>query len=637
MPVQTSYPGVYIEERPSGVRTIVGVSTSVTAFVGACGFGPVNTPTRVTNVAGYRRAFGPDLSETQPMGHMIGHYVANGGSDAWVVRVVGSNAGAATARLQTAAPADTLILDAASPGEWANPVGSAGLTAAVDYATVNPSDTFNLTIQLRSINPSTGNVELTAEERHENLSMSPASPRSAALILGDSDLVAISSTNPTPAGTDQGTSTGAPLPTPIDITSANNTLRIALDFGPPVDLTLDSGTHNRGQLRDAISDGITAAGLSAAVSVTVDGSNQLVLQSATTSPDSSVVVSPAPNDASAACRLGLANGGTEVSGSAALRPAEATTAFTGGANGAAVTAADIVPSSGVGGIFALSELPFPRFNLMVLPGVTSTDQQEVGAALAYCRGERAFLLVDTPTEASPGSWITTPPALGSLPAQGEHGAIYYPRLQVFETRPGGRREQLDLPPSGAIAGVFAATDRDRGVWKAPAGREAGIVGISGLTAATNDDISGQLNPRGVNVLRNFPGAGTVVWGARTLRGDDVAASEFKYVPVRRLTDFIASSLYLGTAFAVFEPNDPTLWGQLRLAVGTFMKRLFEQGAFQQSASGAESDSYFVVCDETVNPQAEIDLGRVNVVVGFAPLKPAEFVIVTITQISALED
>ncbi len=129
----------------------------------------------------------------------------------------------------------------------------------------------------------------------------------------------------------------------------------------------------------------------------------------------------------------------------------------------------------------------------------------------------------------------------------------------------------------------------------------------------------------------------MVWGGRTLRGDDTAASEFKYVPIRRLTDFIASSLYLGTTFAVFEPNDPTLWGQLRLAVGTFMKRLFDQGAFQQSASGSESDSFFVVCDETVNPQADIDLGRVNVVVGFAPLKPAEFVIITFTQISALED
>jgi phage tail sheath protein FI len=163
------------------------------------------------------------------------------------------------------------------------------------------------------------------------------------------------------------------------------------------------------------------------------------------------------------------------------------------------------------------------------------------------------------------------------------------------------------------------------------------VGFADLSVPTDDALSGLLNPRGVNVLRSFPGAGTVVWGARTLKGDDTQASEFKYLPVRRLTNHIASSLYLGTQFAVFEPNDPDLWGQLRLAVGTFMRTLFRQGAFQQSPQRSESDSFFVVCDETSNPQSEIDLGRVNVVVGFAPLKPAEFVVITITQISQLEE
>jgi phage tail sheath protein FI len=138
------------------------------------------------------------------------------------------------------------------------------------------------------------------------------------------------------------------------------------------------------------------------------------------------------------------------------------------------------------------------------------------------------------------------------------------------------------------------------------------------------------------VLRKFPGAGIVVWGARTLKGSDTQSTDFKYVPIRRLTDYIESSLYLGTQFAVFEPNDPELWGQLRLAVTTFMRTLFRQGAFQQSSKRDEAYSFFVTCDESVNPQSEIDLGRVNVVVGFAPLKPAEFVVVTITQISHLE-
>ena len=275
---------------------------------------------------------------------------------------------------------------------------------------------------------------------------------------------------------------------------------------------------------------------------------------------------------------------------------------------------------------------FPRFNLLCLPDLTSADDAQVGAAIAYAKGERAFLIVDSPK----GGFSAIPPSLGSLPALGEHGAIYYPRLQAVEARAGGTTRTLNLPASGAVAGVMARIDASRGVWKAPAGREAGIVGVSSLTQSTDDNVSGLLNPKGVNVLRAFPGAGIVVWGARTLKGDDTASSEFKYIPVRRLTDFIASSLYLGTQFAVFEPNDPDLWAQLRLAVGAFMRGLFRQGAFQQSEKRTESDSFFVVCDETVNPQSEIDLGRVNVVVGFAPLKPAEFVVITITQISQLE-
>lgn len=635
MPVQTSYPGVYVEERPSGVRTIVGVSTSVTAFVGAARYGPTTEPVRVTSMADYSRRFGPPVSDAEPMGHMVGQYFVNGGSEAVIVRVVAGDATTATATLQDGTPADTLVLDAASAGAWATSVGALGLSAEVDHTTSNPNDLFNVVLRFRSIDPATGNAVLTAEEAYTNASMSPGHPRSIHLLLADSDLVTVAAASPAPGGVAQGVSNGAALPTPIDIGPANDRLRVSVDFGPPVDLVLAHASHNRGQLRTAIEDAVNAAGLGVAVTLVADA---IVLTSATTGPDSSVAVTPAPNDASPACLLGLANGGTEVSGSAGLRPAVGATTFAGGSDGSGVVASDIVPASGPNGIHRLSMRRFPRFNLLVLPGVDSDDQQEVSAALSFCRAERAFLLVDSPPEATPGAWIASgPPSLGSIPALGEHGAIYYPRLQVFETRPGGRRLELDLAPAGAIAGVFARTDNTRGVWKAPAGRSAGIVGISGLTAPTSDDVSGQLNPVGMNVLRSFPGAGTVIWGARTLRGDDTLSSEFKYVPIRRLTDFIASSLYLGTAFAVFEPNDPTLWAQLRLAVTTFMRRLFEQGAFQQSAAGSESDSFFVTCDETVNPQAEIDLGRVNVVVGFAPLKPAEFVIVTITQMSALEE
>jgi phage tail sheath protein FI len=359
----------------------------------------------------------------------------------------------------------------------------------------------------------------------------------------------------------------------------------------------------------------------------------ITITSSSTGANSAVVVTPASsNDLSGALQLGLAWGGTEVSGAAALRPAATTVPLADGDNGSDVAAGDVVPESGSGGMYSLSQLRFPRFNLLCLPGVTTADVAQVQAALSYCAAEHGFLIVDAAAE----DWSANAPSLGAFASYGEHGAVYYPRVQQVETMQGGTTRTLDLPPSGAIAGVVARTDTNRGIWKAPAGLEAGVTGISGLTQTTSDGVSGGLNPHGINVLRDFPAAGIVVWGARTLRGDDQLSSDFKYIPVRRLTDYIESSLYLGTQFAVFEPNDPDLWGQLRLAVTTFMRGLFRQGAFQQSSKRDEPSSFFVVCDETVNPQSEIDLGRVNVVVGFAPLKPAEFVVLTITQISNLE-
>ena len=147
-----------------------------------------------------------------------------------------------------------------------------------------------------------------------------------------------------------------------------------------------------------------------------------------------------------------------------------------------------------------------------------------------------------------------------------------------------------------------------------------------LTDAEN----GELNPLGVNCLRTFPAAGRVVWGARTLQGDDRLASEWKYVPVRRTALFIEESLYRGTQWVVFEPNDEPLWAQIRLNVGAFMQNLFRQGAFQGKTP---AEAYFVKCDKETTTQNDINLGIVNIVVGFAPLKPAEFVVIKLQQIA----
>jgi len=185
-------------------------------------------------------------------------------------------------------------------------------------------------------------------------------------------------------------------------------------------------------------------------------------------------------------------------------------------------------------------------------------------------------------------------------------------------------------PCGAVAGVFARTDAARGVWKAPAGLEATVNGVSQVKVPLTDAENGQLNQLGINCIRTFPLAGSVVWGARTLRGADQLADEYKYIPVRRTALYIESSLYQGLQWAVFEPNDEPLWAQIRLNVGAFMQNMFRQGAFQGSTP---RDAYFVKCDKETTTQNDVNLGVVNVIVGFAPLKPAEFVIITIQQMA----
>lgn len=663
MPVQTTYPGVYVQELPSGARTIVGVSTSVTAFVGAARQGPVNTPVRVRSVAEYVRTFGAPVGEAQPMGHSVAHFFANGGGDAIVVRVTGAPPEGtddhASATLTNATPADVLVLRAAAPGAWAKKVGGSGLEAEVDHATSNPKDLFNLTVRQRAQDPRSGGSVVLAEERFTDLSMAPAHPRYARKVLASSALVSVAGPAAMPASSSQGVSMGKVLGGGDVTLPPRATLRVVVNHGSPADLLLTTSSTTAAMTKtavvNAINDAIAAAGLPLTAS---QASNRFTLTTTGTGgPNSAVTVQVAPsNDASQVLGLGLtwrdpalgdANNVREESGASALLPKPTGARpqpFVGG-HDFPVTPADIVPSSGSGGIYAFGVLEFPRFNLLCLPDLpagsptdagdagASIRNQALGVALGYCKRERAFLVVDTARSWRPGNT----PNVGGIAALGEHGAIYYPRVKVVEEGPGGLPVELSLPPSGAVAGVMARIDTGRGIWKAPAGLEAGIVGISGPAVPTDDALSGQLNPRGFNVLRTFPGAGTVVWGARTLKGADTQASEFKYVPVRRLTDYIASSLFLGTQFAVFEPNDPDLWGQLRLAVTTFMRGLFTAGAFQQSTKRAESDSFFVTCDETVNPQSEVDLGRVNVVVGFAPLKPAEFVIVTITQMTKLED
>jgi phage tail sheath protein FI len=205
----------------------------------------------------------------------------------------------------------------------------------------------------------------------------------------------------------------------------------------------------------------------------------------------------------------------------------------------------------------------------------------------------------------------------------DHAAVYWPRVMISS---GGVRKDID--PSGSIAGLMSRIDGSRGVWKAPAGLEGDLRAVLGVSVALSDTQNGLLNPQAINVIRSFPN-GIVSWGARTMDGfDNSGNTDYRYVPPRRLALFIEESLIRGLRFAVFEPNDEPLWGQIRLAAGAFMNGLFRRGAF---AGRTASDAYFIKADDETTTQTDINLGVVNVLIGFAPVKPAEFIVIRLQQ------
>jgi phage tail sheath protein FI len=320
-----------------------------------------------------------------------------------------------------------------------------------------------------------------------------------------------------------------------------------------------------------------------------------------------------------------------VDATSGTAPAAATVsleAAQAGEDGAVLAATDaafitaLLASFGQGSITDRIDL----FNIVCVPGLI--DGTAVQSLQTRCAERRAFLLVDAPEDETVANMPSALAALNITGAAATNSAVYFPWVRAAD--PLQQNALRAFPPSGFVAGIYARTDASRGVWKAPAGSEASLSGAAGLVIAMSDGENGTLNPRAINCLRTLPVFGHVVWGARTLHGDNDRGSEWKYVPVRRLTLFIEESLYRGTQWVVFEPNDEPLWAQIRLNVGAFMQNLFRQGAFQ---GRSPREAYFVKCDRETTTQNDINLGIVNIHVGFAPLKPAEFVVIRIQQIA----
>jgi hypothetical protein len=290
------------------------------------------------------------------------------------------------------------------------------------------------------------------------------------------------------------------------------------------------------------------------------------------------------------------------------------------------------------GIYALTKVDL--FNMLSIPEAARAQAGDpdaadptinavdiYAAAITLCQQRRAMLLIDPPPNvnsvAGAVDWKSN-----TIDVVDPNGAAFFPRLRLSDAL--NKSQLRTFAPSGVVAGVWASTDASRGVWKAPAGIGATLNGVQNMTYQLSDAENGQLNPLGLNCFRTFPLYGAVLWGARTLVGADAMANQWKYVPVRRTALFIEESLYRGTKWVVFEPNDEPLWAAIRLNVGSFMDSLFKKGAFQ----GITADqAYFVKCDSETTTQDDIDLGIVNILVGFAPLKPAEFVVIQIEQLT----
>lgn len=511
MPVTPTYPGVYIQEIPSGVRTITGVATSITAFIGRALSGPTDTAVTINSYGDFERIFGGLWLES-PLSYAVRDFYLNGGSQAVIVRL--QNGGVkAQLTLPDTTKTNKIILEAVSEGSWGN-----NLKGRIDY--VDPSkltdiaarygvttgDLFNLIVR----DTKTGVVE-----QFPNVTVVDSPRRVDKVLANESNLVRVSSL-------------------PLAIPDA-------------------TGTGVEGVITPG-SDGL---------SLTEDN-------------------------------------------------------FTGTGK-----------QANKQGLYALEQVDL--FNILCIPPHAIDKDVEaslITSAAAYCENQRrAILLVDPPQ-----GWTDKDKAKTGINAgvgtSSKNAAIFFPRLLQANPLRDGQLEAF--VPCGAVAGIFARTDTQRGVWKAPAGLDAVLNGVPALSVNLTDAENGELNPLGVNCLRSFPGVGRVVWGSRTLQGDDRLASEWKYIPIRRLTLFLEESLYRGTKWVVFEPNDEPLWAQIRLNLRAFMTGLFRQGAFQGSTP---DKAFYVKCDGETTTQADRNLGIVNIEVGFAPLKPAEFVIIKIQQIA----
>jgi phage tail sheath protein FI len=662
MPITPTYPGVYIEELPSLVHTIAGVATSITAFVGYTSRGIDNRAEQLLSFSDYERLFGGIAADSE-LSYAVQQFFANGGSQAYAVRT--PRVGALSAQVDFA----NLHFAALSSGDWAN----GNLLIDVDINGVDHTtdqSAFNLTIT---------NLDDGTVETFSSLSLNNARTNYVVAVINDPDTgsqlvnvtagAVVTTAPPEVTGTVGTGLTRTAVNTALgggpNAAVANGNFGVVLSVSQPptvpapLPLTIRVFAQN-GPIPQTVAGlaGQLESTINAALAVNWPGASVRCGAVAAAANTQAIRVNgflPGLGDAilsfaAPAAPLGDAAGALGLTAPVPANVAHYTLG-TGHVFGAQTASTAGTPGSGLPGtteligdplnftgLYALQRVDL--FNLLCIPDATraaagnssaldsTVDPNSIfTAAISLCRDRRAMLLIDPPPPvnavAAAVDWKTS-----GLAVHQENGAAFFPRLRMPD--PKNNFQLRTFAPCGVVAGLYARIDSTRGVWKAPAGTEATLTGVRGVVYKLSDPENGVLNPLGLNCFRIFPIYGPVLWGARTLVGADAEGNQWKYVPVRRVALYIEESLYRGTKWAVFEPNDETLWAQLRLNIGSFMHDLFRRGAFQGQTP---SEAYLVKCDKDTTTQSDIDHGIVNILVGFAPLKPAEFVIIQIQQLA----
>ena len=582
-------PGVYVEEYDSGATPMQGVSTSTAGFVGLAERGPViGQPQLVTSFADYKRMYGGYLSQAaygsnRFLPYAVEQFFANGGARAYIMRAVPGDAKAGSRTT------GVLKLTAANPGAWAEDlrvVVTPASKAKTQVLAVNGAD---LTLKnADGFNP--GDVV----ELFDGKTAAHATVKSVLDRVVTLDAPCTLDVADTKVGTAKYIKT-------CEITL---TARLGETVETFENLSLKPDALNNVCVKTAKSDlicvEVTAAKAPAAPAPKEKDK------------DGKEVPAPAPKAASIVPYELCGGTGSEL-----------VLTLQGGSNGSVLT---VTPDAFLGkddgpgkrtGLQAFQENG--NVSIMAIPGVTAPEVQ--ASLIAFCENKKScFAILDVPMELKKTNDVANFRDM----YDSTYAAMYHPWLEMYDA---GSKRSAYFPPSGAMAGIYARTDIERGVHKAPANEV--VRGCTGLSCAYNEGEQDILNPIGVNLIRAFTGRGIRVWGARTISSNGL----WKYLNVRRLFIYVEESIKANTNWVVFEPNSTTLWNRVTRTIETFLATCWRDGAL---AGSTPSEAFFVECGPTTMTQDDIDNGRLICQIGIAPVKPAEFVIFRITQKTASE-